>query len=155
MTAEHNDIRTLVEIAHYEAHPDRKDSKEFTQIKRKHKAEQRKCYINNGFCEGGIEVHHSIIELSAAYGVDWEKVKVDYPNLDHADDDDQMMDLCTRHHRGKYTGIHNMSYNIWILQKYMNQEALEDFENAVQEQLKKDEMKREGNKSLPTKFNEV
>jgi hypothetical protein len=56
-----------------------------------------------------------------------------------------MMDLCTRHHRGKYTGIHNMSYNIWILQKYMNQEALEDFENAVQEQLKKDKLKREGN----------
>jgi hypothetical protein len=90
------------------------------------------CFINNGYCKGGIEVHHSVIELSAANGVDWEKVKIDYPNIDHADDDDQMMDLCEKHHRGKYTGIHNMSYNIWILQKYMNQEALKDFENAVQ-----------------------
>jgi hypothetical protein len=141
MTAEHNDIRTLVELAHYEAHPDRTDSNEFKEIKRKHHTEHRQCFINNGYCKGNLEVHHSVIELSAANGVDWEKVKLDYPNIDHADDDDQMMDLCEKHHRGKFTGIHNMSYNIWILQKYMNQEALKDFEDAVQEQLNK---KREG-----------
>lgn len=135
ITKEHNTYRTIHVLAHYEAHPERSESREFSQIKKKFKEEGRKCFINNGYCEGNLEVHHSIIELSAAEGVDWDLVKQDHPNIDHADDEQQMLLLCSRHHRGKYTGIHETPYNEWILQKYMNKEALEDFESAVKEQL--------------------
>jgi hypothetical protein len=38
-----------------------------------------------------------------------------------------------------------ITYPIWKLQKYMNEEALNDFENAVEEELKKRKIKREGN----------
>jgi len=135
ITPEHNQVRTLKELTHYEAHPQRTESEEFSKIKRKFKREGRKCFIDNGYCAGQLEVHHSIIELSAASGVDWERVKSDYPKIDHADDIDQMMVLCSKHHRGKYTGVHSVSYNTWILQKYMTAEALEDFETAIKGEL--------------------
>lgn len=136
ITPEHNQVRTLKELAHYEAHPERRESDEFRRIKEQLKREHRSCFIDNGYCEGQLEVHHAIVELSAAEGVDWQRVKKDYPNIDHADDIDQMMVLCAKHHRGRYTGVHNITYNIWLLQRYMTAEALEDFENAI----KKEEM---------------
>jgi hypothetical protein len=95
------------------------------------------CFINNGKCEGHIEIHHNIIEWSAATEVDWEKVQKDHPNFHNVDDRYQMMALCEKHHRHKGFGIHTTPKPIWILQKYMTEEALEKFEKAVKEQLYK------------------
>jgi hypothetical protein len=134
---EHNEIRHLVELNHYEAHEERKESSEFRRVKKEIVSKNPKCFIDNGYCEGDIEIHHSIIEFSAHKGVDWDRVKADFPNFDHIDDKDQMMPLCRKHHRDKYTGIHQVTYPIWILQKYMNKEALEDFERVVKEQIQK------------------
>jgi hypothetical protein len=135
---EHNEVRHLVELCHYEAHDERKESSEFRRVKKEIKSENPKCFIDNGYCDGEIEIHHSIIEFSAQNGVDWEKVERDFPNVDHIDDKQQMLCLCRKHHRDKYFGIHELSYPVFLLQRYMNKEALEDFENAVKEQIKKD-----------------
>lgn len=136
---EHNEVKQLHELEHYESHPQRTESSEFRQIKKQMHEEGCKCFVDNGYCVGQIEIHHSIIEYSASTEVDWELVKKDFPNFDHVDDKDQMMPLCYKHHQGKYTGIHKISYPIWILQKYMLKDALADFEKAVKEQIKKDE----------------
>jgi hypothetical protein len=134
---EHDEIKQLSELAHYEAHPERTESKLFKQVKEHMHKENIPCFINNKYCEGDVEIHHNIIEYSAASAVDWDKVKQDHPEFTDVDQRYQMIALCSKHHRGKYTGIHNVTYPIWILQKYMNEEALEDFENAVKQQLQK------------------
>jgi hypothetical protein len=139
LTKEHTQFRTLKEVAYYPAHPDRTESDEFREIKREFKKEHAKCWINNGYCDGPIEVHHDVIEYSEAMGVDWEKVKKDYPNIDHVDDKDQMLTICKRHHTGKYTGKHNISEPIWKMQKYMDDESIAKFEAAVAAQIKKDQ----------------
>ena len=132
---EHGDVRRLTEIAWYEDHEDRTESSEFRKVKKQLKGS--KCFINNGRCEGTVEIHHNIIEYAAANGIDWDKVRKDYPNVSSVDDLDQMLPLCTKHHRKPGFGIHYVTYPIWILQKYMNEEALEDFENEVNEVLDK------------------
>ena len=144
MTEAHIQVRTLKELSYYPAHPDRTESTEFKEIKKEFKAEHATCWIGNGYCHGPIETHHGIIEYAEMNGIDWEKVKKDHPNVDHVDDKDQMVELCERHHRGKYTGIHNMSYPIWEMQKYMNDETLAKFEAAVANQLKLDEAAKKG-----------
>ncbi|HLO11500.1 MAG TPA: hypothetical protein VK190_04525 [Pseudoneobacillus sp.] len=127
----HIDVRTLTQVAYYWDHIERSDSPEFRKVKQHFKDIGAKCFINNGKCEGSIEIHHSLIEFAASEGIDWEKVKKDFPNIDHVDDLDQMMPLCRKHHREQGFGIHNMEYGIWILQKYMKPEVLEEFEKAV------------------------
>jgi len=132
VTPAHNQIRTLVEIAHYEAHPDQADQrKEFEKVKDYIHKQKRRCFIDNGRCEGQLDVHHALIELSMANGIDWGKVKTDFPAIENANDYDQMMVLCDKHHKHRYFGVHNQTYNNWIAQKYMNEEALNAFEEAV------------------------
>jgi hypothetical protein len=134
---EHDEIINTTYVAHYESHEDREESKLFKKTKKEIHKENIPCFINNGKCEGGIEIHHNIIEWSAQNGVDWEKVQKDHPEFNDIDERYQMMALCEKHHRHKGFGIHTTPYPIWILQKYMNDEALEDFENAVMEKLYK------------------
>lgn len=135
---EHNEVHQLKELEHYESHEQRTESSEFRKLKKEMHEEGVKCFIDNGYCEGTVEIHHSIIEYSASTEVDWDKVQKDYPNFTHVDQKFQMQGLCTRHHRGKYTGIHDITYPIWILQKYMTKDALADFEKAVKDQIEKD-----------------
>lgn len=137
---EHDEVRTFTELSHYEAHPERKESSAFKKLKDQLHKEGAKCFINNGKCEGGIEIHHNIIEFSASEGIDWKKVQKDYPNFTNVDSFmGNMLPLCQKHHREPGFGIHYVTYPIWILQKYMDKEALDDFERAVDVQLKRDE----------------
>jgi hypothetical protein len=129
----HDQFETLKEVIHYEDHDKRTESAEFRAVKKKLHAAKTPCYISNGHCEGHLEVHHSIIEYSASSETDWDKVHADYPNFTDVDDEDQMMVLCEKHHRGIGTGIHKISYPAWILQKYLRSDALEKFEAAVKE----------------------
>jgi hypothetical protein len=129
---EHDEVIHSAYVEHYEAHPQRTESPSFRAIKKKMHEEKEPCFIGNSKCEGHIEIHHSTIEWSAATEVDWEKVKKTFnPSFNDPDTRLNMMALCEKHHRHKGFGIHTTPYPIWILQKYMTEEALEDFENAV------------------------
>lgn len=129
--------RSITEVIFLPEREERKESAEFHHNKKTLKAEGHyTCFINNGYCEGQIELHHSVIEFSENNAIDWDKVTSDYPNIDHVDDIDQMMPLCKKHHTGKYTGVHNTTQLAWIAQKYMKPEALAKFEAAVSDLLK-------------------
>lgn len=127
----HDDVRHLLEVIHYEDHPAREESPEFAAIKREFHEAHAGCWINNGYCDGGIEIHHAIVEYSASTEVDWAKVRIDHPGFDHVDQKVQMLPLCEKHHRGVGTGIHAITYPAWQLQKYLNPHALALFEAAV------------------------
>lgn len=137
-TVAHNDVRRLVELAHYEDHDKRTESSAFRHIKAQLHKEHAQCYIGNKYCEGNIEIHHKVIEWSAATEVDFEKVMKDFPTINDPDTMENMMPLCAKHHRGKFHGIHVMTYPIWVLQRYMTEEALDKFEAAIQEEIKKE-----------------
>lgn len=131
MVPAHDDIRKLVEVIHYEDHESRTESAEFKRVKQHFHETGAKCWIDNGYCEGQIEIHHNVIEYSAATEVDWEKVKAVH-GFDHVDDEKQMLPLCEKHHRGIGTGIHMITYPAWQLQKYIKPDALAKFEAAVE-----------------------
>lgn len=135
----HSQIKHIVEVAHYEDHEQRTESTEFKKVKKHFHDEHAKCYINNGRCEGSIEIHHNIIEYSASTEVDWDKVREEFPNVTSVDDLDQMLPLCRKHHRDPGFGIHDMEYPIWRLQKYMTEEALDKFEADVKKALAKED----------------
>jgi hypothetical protein len=143
MVKEHNELRHLEELDHYETHIDRSESVEFRKLKEEFHNEDATCFISNGYCEGDIEIHHSTIEWSDSESVDWDKVKR-VLGFDHTDVRENAMPLCTKHHRGRYTGIHNISYPKWILQKFYNTEALEDFEKQIKVLLDGGELVRDG-----------
>lgn len=128
----HDQFETLREVIHYEDHDKRTESSEFRAVKKKIHAAKTPCFINNGYCEGQLEVHHDIIEYSASSEVDWDKVHVDHPEFTDVDSEYQMMVLCKKHHTGVGTGKHRISNPAWILQKYLKPEALAKFEAAVQ-----------------------
>jgi hypothetical protein len=137
ITPEHAEERRLEEIDFYMDHPKRTESKAFRKIKEQFHKQGAKCFIDNGFCEGPIEIHHKVVEWSAGTEVDFERVKKDYPSLENPDTIANMMPLCSKHHRGKFHGIHAITYPIWILQKYMTKESLEKFEKAIKDELAK------------------
>jgi hypothetical protein len=80
-----------------------------------------------------LEAHHVGVERCFAEGeIDWEKVKVDFPNFDWANFDpttdpykfvddmtQQGLLLCKPHHTGKDEGIHNLPYPLWRMQRYL------------------------------------
>lgn len=127
----HDQINHLIEVIHYPDHPKRHESDEYRKNRKKLLEDGAKCFIDNGYCEGQLEIHHNVIEWAAANEADWEKVKKDH-GFDHVDDIKNLLPLCHKHHQGIGTGIHKISYPAWILQKYMKPDALEAFEKAVQ-----------------------
>lgn len=80
-----------------------------------------------------LEAHHRTVEWQFAKGdIDWEKVKADYPHFDWDSFDPekdpykfvddmtaQGLILCKEHHTGKDTGIHDVPFPIWIMQRYL------------------------------------
>ena len=79
-----------------------------------------------------LEAHHFGIERSYAEGgIDWAKVREDYPHWDWSafDESDpysfvdnmeaQGILLCKKHHTGKDEGIHNLPFGLWELQRYL------------------------------------
>jgi hypothetical protein len=135
---EHDEVIHITFVEHYEAHDKREESKQFRATKKAMHKEGLGCYIGNGRCKGNIEIHHNIIEWSASTEIDMAKVLAAHPNFDGVDGRYQMLPLCAKHHRGAGGyGIHGTPYPIWILQKYMTEEALDDFERAVEAELAK------------------
>jgi hypothetical protein len=135
ITPEHDEVIHTTYVEHYEAHEKREETPLFKKTKKDMHNDGVKCWIDNGRCEGTVEIHHNIIEWSAATEIDWEIVRQIYPWFKDVDQREQMLGLCAKHHRHKGYGIHLVPYPIWVLQKFMNEEALDDFERAVQEKL--------------------
>lgn len=131
ITPAHNDIRKLVEVAHYEDHEKRTESAEFRRVKKELHEEKIGCWIGNGRCEGGLEVHHDHLEYSALSEVNVDKVKAKYPDFTSVDGKTNMQMLCQKHHRGLGFGKHEMSEPVWKLQAFMKEEALDKFELAT------------------------
>ena len=131
MTPAHDDVRRLIDVIHYEDHPARTESAEFRKIKHDLHAAHAKCWIDNGYCAGEIQIHHQWIEWSASTEVDWARVQLDHPGFDHVDSALQMLPLCHKHHMGVGTGIHMVTYPAWQLQRYLTPAALKLFEAAV------------------------
>jgi hypothetical protein len=74
---------------------------------------------------GKLETHHYHFEWASQNGLDLAKVTADWPEItdkaelaEWVDSEGNMLVLCAAHHRGKYTGIHEISYPAWLLQRY-------------------------------------
>lgn len=94
-----------------------------------------RCFICNKTQEElgePLEAHHFQIEWSFGDGpIDWDLVKEDNPNFDwdsfDPNDPYKFVDnmtaqgvlLCKKHHTGKGTGIHNIPFGLWIMQRYL------------------------------------
>lgn len=134
---ETDQVREIIDVIHFEARNEREESPLFKKNKRLFKKNKAKCIIDNSECEGHIEIHHSIIQHGAANAVDWDRVEADYGFRD-IDDIKNLVPICKKHHTGKATGIHMMSYPAWILQRYYLPEPLSNFEAAVKEAIEND-----------------
>lgn len=138
ITPEHNETIHEEYIEHYEAHPKRVETSLFRKTKKHMHDNHVGCWVNNGRCDGGIQIHHNIIEYSAANEVDWKKVQADFPDFTDVDQEVQMMGLCEKHHVWEGFGKHHVPEPIHKLQRYMTEDALDDFEKATYEEIYKD-----------------
>ncbi|MFL9904672.1 hypothetical protein PQR71_42205 [Paraburkholderia fungorum] len=79
-----------------------------------------------------LEAHHFGIERSYAEAdLRWDRIKADFPHWDWSQFDPanpytfvdnmeaQGVLLCKTHHTGRDSGIHNMPFGLWILQRYL------------------------------------
>lgn len=131
-TKSHKQERTIIEVVFYSGHEKRKESAEFRKSKKRLKEDGHyKCYINNSECKGSLEAHHRGCEYAFENDVDFEKLKAFLEEWDlygyskllknqpiiTPDDIRNMMVVCKYHHTHKETGIHEITFPIWIMQK--------------------------------------
>lgn len=143
LVPEHNQVITEVVVEHYEGHPQREETATFRKTKKHMHANGVKCWVDNGRCDGGIQIHHNVIEYSASSEVDWKKVQADFPSFTDVDQEIQMMGLCEKHHVWKGFGKHFVPSPIFKLQRYMLENPLDDYERAVWEVMFKDHDNKE------------
>lgn len=120
--------RNLDELVAYPPHPPRKSSPTY-QRTHKHLVYQLDgpcwvCGIRHS-TGGAMETHHAHFEWASQNGLALARVTADWPAItDRAklavwvDSEANMLVLCAAHHRGKHTGIHEISYPAWLLQRY-------------------------------------
>lgn len=134
---EHVMTRTLHEVVITPDHVKRSESEEFRESKKRLRDDGHyKCWVC-GSTEN-LQVHHFGIEWSLANVADWDKVKAFVEEWDpygygrllrnkpmtSPDDIRNMLVLCQEHHTGvdhtdggSGTGIHEMTFPIWVVQK--------------------------------------
>jgi len=146
MTDEHEQKDTLSVDVEIPAHPPRKATALFEKTKRMIvgigtalgftiKRPAGRCWICNRTAqEAGqpLEAHHFGVER--AYidaNLRWDLIQEDFPlfdwkNFDPANPEsfvDNMSSqgilLCKQHHTGKDSGIHDLPFSIWIMQRYL------------------------------------
>jgi hypothetical protein len=130
-----DEVRHIVDLIHYATRPARVETPEFS--KNKEILHQKikdglidACFINNGHCEGRTEIHHFYVEYSAWTAILLERVQK-VIKIEAADDMEQLIPICHKHHMGVGTGIHFVTINSWYLQKFMSDESIALFEAAV------------------------
>lgn len=138
ITAAHQLRHLMHEDVFYPAHAPRTESPEYAAVHHRLTiVEDRPCFIcdirhsqlgdpsvnTHGVQE--METHHMTIEWALANAVDAEKLSTylghPVPDLgnwvDH--DPENLLVLCDRHHRHVEVGIHELSYPIWLAQKFV------------------------------------
>ena len=76
-----------------------------------------------------METHHWHLEYALMNASDPAKVALDFPDVPVADVDafrawvdhspENLLVLCAEHHRFGFTGIHAITYPIWVAQRYV------------------------------------
>ena len=129
MTEAHDQKMTLHLIAHVPEHEPREDDPHyhlFEQVKARMKRQGLwKCVINDDYCGGNVELHHSHIEFSQVNSVDIDRVNSQLGL--HLDDDKEFQEwiespgnleaLCAVHHRTHF-GVHVIPGPLWEPLRY-------------------------------------
>jgi hypothetical protein len=107
-----------------------------------------RCAINDDYCGGNIELHHSHIEFSQVGGSDLDKVNEAFGL--HLDDDNDFQEwiespgnlepLCEVHHRTHY-GVHVIPGPLWEPLRYRKAQAKPSAEFVTQEEFEATEVK--------------
>ena len=130
MIEAHEIRRTLHEIIVDPSHVNRAETPEFRQSKKRLREDGHyKCWTCG--TEEEIQIHHRATEWMFANDVDFSLMKeyceendtYGYGRLLKAkpitsvDDIRNCQALCRKHHIEKYTGIHELTYPAWLMQK--------------------------------------
>jgi hypothetical protein len=129
MTEAHDQRLTLHLLTHVPAHEPREDDPHyhlFNQVKARMKRQGlMRCVIDDDYCGGNVELHHSHIEFSQQGGVDLDKINKQL-GLDLDDDEEfqqwiespgNLEPLCEVHHRTHF-GIHVIPGPLWEPLRY-------------------------------------
>lgn len=129
--AEHTMTKHLTEIVITPEHAERTESEEFVKTKKTLKKDDHyHCWICNS--EEHLQVHHFGCEWSLEADCDFDKLKdllmlFDFYGYSHSmkdipltsvDDIRNMLVLCQRHHTHPENGIHEITFPVWISQKW-------------------------------------
>jgi hypothetical protein len=129
VTEAHDQRLTLHLVTHVPAHEPREDDPHyhlFEQVKARMKRQKLwHCVINDNYCAGNVELHHSHIEYSQAGGMDLDKVNTAFGlHLDSDDDFQKWIEspgnlepLCEVHHRTHF-GVHVIPGPLWEPLRY-------------------------------------
>ena len=129
MTEAHDQPLTLHLITHVPEHEPREDDPHyhlFEQVKARMKRQGLfKCVINDDFCAGNVELHHSHIEFSQTGGIDLAKLNKQLGlDLDNDEEFQQWVEspgnlepLCAVHHRTHF-GVHVIPHPLWEPLRY-------------------------------------
>lgn len=133
-TAAHDQPLTLHIVTHVPEHEPREDDPHyhlFEQAKARMKRQGLwKCVINDRYCGGNVELHHSHLEFSQIHAVDPAKV-AEHLGLHFTDDDDfqrwcespgNLEPLCAVHHR-THLGVHVLPGPLWEPLRYLAADA--------------------------------
>ncbi|HEX7911815.1 MAG TPA: hypothetical protein VF534_27490 [Paraburkholderia sp.] len=143
VTQIHEEKETLTVDVNIPGHEPRTTTALFSKSKAALKASQHppRCWIcgrTEAELGAPLEAHHNGVERSFAEGeIDWDRVKADFPHHDWSTFDPanpytfvddmsptgQGLLLCKQHHTGRDSGIHNLAYPLWILQRYLKDGA--------------------------------
>lgn len=128
MTDAHQQKVTHSYLVNYPAHPARPDDPHYIDFEhyRKTHIDTAKCvYVDTGECEGGLELHHRIIEFSLQNGVDFALLEKDYPGISDptqvgawVESEPNFEWFCAKHHRG-HGGVHVASASDFEAEKYV------------------------------------
>src|SRR6185312_6400734 len=80
----------------------------------------------NPFQATAIETHHAHVERSLMDACDWRKVHHDFPSVYSQESFERWVDspenlicLCSTHHRSLQYGIHHLAVSDWRVQRYL------------------------------------
>lgn len=144
MTDAHEEKKTLTVVYNVEAHADRRETALYENSREKlfkhtpvviFQNDPGRCFICQRTQEevgAPLQSHHFGIERCFAEApILWDLVKRDFPSFPWRDFNEknpytfvddmsaQGLLLCEEHHIGKDTGIHNVPFPLWIMQRYL------------------------------------
>lgn len=128
MIPEHEIHRTVSFVEDDPAHEHRRSTAAFERNRKKLVKEQKSCWLCGA--TDRLEAHHFLLEWMYETKADYEQLYARAQRMDihgyaarlklkpvtSVDDIRNLMLLCEPHHRGKGTGIHDLTWAAWIAQ---------------------------------------